>query len=255
MATITDILISELDPAVLPAKGTDELVLNQLDPASGEFVTRRISWQGVGESIQDLSGDPNYEGVNQILFADGTEPEPSITFRSDISTGIYKPQYPLGSVAVTCDAREVMRVTPNGVGINLTLNEVPSAALHVKTGTALFEFGTTNKIHLKSYKGEPVIDTVDDNNLNFATKGVNRGRFTNEGAFEIYGALGVGGYVGGVPVVDHGTDGYVLLSKGQDTNPEWTSPYEYFNDNADILQNLLLTGNTNDFLFYNLPSI
>ena len=48
---------------------------------------------------------------------------------------------------------------------------------------------------------------------------------------------------------------YVLLSKGDNTNPVWTSAYEYFNDNEEILQNLLLTGNDNNFLFYELDQL
>lgn len=262
MATITDILISELDPALLPAKGTDELVINQLDETSGKFVTRRITWKGVGESIRDLAGDPDdpsYEGVQQILFADGTEVEPSITFKSDTSTGIFKPQLPTATVAITSNGAEVLRATTVGikksVGIGLKLNEAPADALHVKNGGAVFEFGINNKIHLSSKNGEPSINTVDETPLNFGTKNITRGRFSKTGAFEIYGALGVGMYNGGVPSVSHGVDGYTLLSQGDDKNPEWTSPYDFFNDNKTILQNLLLTGGSQNFLFYELPPL
>ena len=262
MTTIKDILISDLAPALLPAKGTDELVINQIDDESGKPITRRITWKGVGESIKDLAGDPDdpaYDGVQQILFGDGTEVEPSITFKSDTSTGVFKPQSPPATLAITSDGAEVLRATTVGirksVGIGLKLNEVPSDSFHVKGGGAVFEFGINNKIHLSSKKGEPSINTVDSTPLNFGTKDITRGRFSETGAFEIYGALGVGNYAGGTPFADHGLDGYVLLSGGPDTNPEWTSPYEFFNDNEDVLQNLLLTGGQQNFLFYNLPSI
>ena len=215
MATITDILISELDPAVLPAKGTDELVVNQYDDAIKDFVTRRITWSGVGDSIQDLSGDINFPGVKQILFADGTETEPSITFKSDTSTGIYKPLSPLGTVAITSDGGEVMRATTQGIkkliGIGFTLNQMPEDSLHVKGGGTVFEFGNNNKLHFKSRQGLPSIDTVTDTPMLFATNGIERGRFTEGGNFEFYGALGVGTYVGGTPVAYHGDVGYLLL--------------------------------------------
>ena len=245
MATITDILISELDPAVLPAKGTDELVVNQYDDAIKDFVTRRINWSGVGDSIQDLSGDINFPGVKQILFADGTETEPSITFKSDTSTGIYKPLSPLGTVAITSDGGEVMRATTQGIkkliGIGFTLNQMPEDSLHVKGGGTVFEFGNNNKLHFKSRQGLPSIDTVTDTPMLFATNGIERGRFTEGGNFEFYGALGVGTYVGGTPVADHGDDGYLLLSQGDDVNPIWSSPYEFLNDNVDIITNILIT--------------
>lgn len=244
MATITDILISKLDPAILPATGSDELVINQLDSASGEFVTRRIAWTDVGGSLQDLSGDINFPGVKQILFADGTEQEPSITFKSDLSTGIYKPLNPPGTVAITSDGGEVMRATTQGIlkriGIGFTNNEVPQDALHVKKGGVLVEFGNNNKIHFTSKSGLPVIDTTNTNPLAFATNNIERGKFTNTGAFEIYGALGVGSYTGGVPIVDHGDDGYLLLSQGDNTNPIWSSPYDFINTNKDIIGNILI---------------
>ena len=244
MATITDILISELDPAVLPAKGTDELVVNQYDDAIKDFVTRRITWSGVGDSIQDLSGDINFPGVKQILFADGTETEPSITFKSDTSTGIYKPLSPLGTVAITSDGGEVMRATTQGIkkliGIGFTLNQMPEDSLHVKGGGTVFEFGNNNKLHFKSRQGLPSIDTVTDTPMLFATNGIERGRFTEGGNFEFYGALGVGTYVGGTPVAYHGDVGYLLLSQGDNVNPIWSSPYNFISANTDIITDILV---------------
>ena len=243
MATLTDIQISELNPALLPATGLDELVLNQIDSA-GLAVTRRIAWSDVGGSLQDLSGDLNFPGVKQIYFADGTEQEPSVTFKSDLSTGIYKPLNPPGTVAITSDGGEVMRATTQGtskrIGIGFTGNESPEDAMHVKRGGVLIEFGGNNKLHFTSKNGLPVIHTASTNSLAFATDSVERGKFTGTGAFEIYNAFGVGAYSNGVPVVDHGDDGFLLLSQGDNINPVWSSPYDFIDTNKQIISNILI---------------
>ncbi len=246
MATITDILISELDRARIPATGADELVINQIEPNSKEFVTRRISWQEVGYSIQDLAGDSNFPGVQQIYFDDGLEIEPSITFKNDVETGIYRPIISVPAIGITVNAAEALRCvassTSRHTGFNFANNDpsVPIDVVHVKKGGVYIQLGDVlgkNDIHLTSDLGEPLINTPGVNALRFGTQDKERGRFTEQGNFHIYGALGVGDYA---PMYYHGADGDLLLSRGNDKSPKWTPPGEFILNNSDIIIDLLL---------------
>lgn len=249
MATITDILISELDRAVVPATGDDELVINQLEPNSGDFVTRRITWTEVGQSIKDLSGDPdNNNGLtNQVMFGDGTEPAPSITFKSDTSTGIYKPQLIQPAVAFTSGGLEVLRAvdvstTARYVGIGFANNDsnIPEDSLHVKGGGIKIQFSSvnaaTNVLHFKLATDGPSIDTTKPVPLIFATNNRECGRFTEDSNVLLYGSLGVGI---GPSTVSHGDMGHLLLSRGINNSMEWSSPEEFFLNNLQIIEDIL----------------
>lgn len=253
MATITDILISELDRAVVPATGGDELVINQLDSNSGDFVTRRISWTEVGQSIKDLSGDPNNNNglADQVMFGDGTEPAPSITFKSDTSTGIYKPQLIQPAVAITSGGLEVLRavdVSPTAryVGIGFANNDsnIPQDSLHVKGGGIKIQFSNvnaaTNVLHFKLATDGPSIDTTKPVPLIFAVNNMECGRWSVDRNFHMYGSLGVGDFFNGTPSVDHGLDGYILQSQGINNSLNWSSPQDFFLENVEIITEILI---------------
>ena len=244
MATITDILISELDRARVPAVGADELVINQLDPASNEFVTRRINWTEVGQSIQDLSGDINFPGVKQILFADGFESTPSITFKNDQSTGIYRPILSAPAIGISAGGYEAIRAVQRGdrtsVGINFYQStKVPTETLHVLGGSKL-EWGPDKILHFKSVVNDVWIDTETSKPIIFATNGKQRGRFSADGNFHIHGSLGTGAMVGTNPTFNYGDDGDLLLSGGPGNVPEWTGPYEFFDNNKQNIVDILV---------------
>lgn len=245
MATITDILISELDRARVPATGADELVINQIEPNSSEFVTRRISWTEIGNSIQDLAGDPNYPGVQQIYFDDGLEIEPSITFKNDTGTGIYRPILSAPAIGITVDGGEAIRAIGGGalryVGIGFTNNDnsIPEDALHVKGGGIKIQRGLddNNTLHLTSYAGYPFINTPGFNPLVFGTGSIERARFTEKGAFHLFGAIGLGDYP---PLYSYGGQGDVMVSRGPDISPKWMDAAEWINNNADVILDILL---------------
>lgn len=259
MATITDILISELDRAVVPATGDDELVINQLDGNSGDFITRRINWTEIGQSIKDLSGDPNNNNglTNQVMFGDGTESDPSITFKSDTSTGIYKPQLNLPTVAFTSGGLEVLRAvdvtsTSRFVGIGFANSdpEIPQDSLHVKGGGIKIQFSdsnnATNVLHFKLATDGPSIDTTKSVPLIFAVNNLECGRWSAVGNFHMYRSLGVGDIVAGTPSVNYGDDGDILLSQGINNSLNWSSPADFFLENTEIITEILI--NDPDFI-------
>lgn len=263
MTTINDILISELDRASVPAEPEDELVLNQIGP-SGEFETKRINWAEIGQSIRDLSGDPDRPGItDQVLFGDGTEPAPSITFKNDTSTGIYRPINIPPSIGISVDGYDALRLTRvgsqsrAGIGFNYT-TEYPQDGLHIKSGGILidwspgFQFKLTNSNTDDWETGVPGDSSVrlnveTNNNLTFATNDKERGRFTKQGDFAFYRALGVGGYsTDDFIKVDYGKagdatkSGSILISNGPGSAVEWKDPENFFDENVTIISDILV---------------
>lgn len=262
--TINDILISELDRASVPAVQEDELVLNQTDAASGEFVTRRISWAEVGQSIRDLSGDIENGITDQVLFGDGTEPGPSITFKNDQTTGIYRPLLAVPSMAITADGQEVMRFSHDptqarvGIGFHNNDPDVPEDGLHIKLGGIILDWGlglrynVTNKYgpsweDSSKYDSSVRLNVETRNSLTFATNDIERGRFTRDGDFTFYRALGVGGWYGDDNIQPDygkaGTDkstGSILISGGPAESVIWKDAVDFFDENVSIITDILV---------------
>lgn len=270
--TINDILISELDRAVVPATAEDELVINQAD-GSGNFVTRRISWGEVGQSIKDLSGSIDRPDLdNQILFADGTEPAPSITFKNDPSTGLYRPILTIPALGISAGGYEVLRIAHDvspgqgRVGIGFQINDpgIPLDALHVKSGGILVDYGAglnfritndTSSVIDDSSKTESNIrlGTLLPNNLKLQTNGKERVRVTKDGKLLIHGAIGVNGYAGeNVINPDYGEpgnaneSGSILISQGESRSTIWMRPGQFFDQNTSVITDILI--NSPDFI-------
>ena len=264
MTSINDILISELDKARVPAVPEDELVINQID-ASGEFVTRRINWEEIGQSIKDLSSDPNRPDItDQILFGDGKCSAPSITFKNDQGSGIFRPIFTQSAVGISAGSAEVMRLTNIGsqarvgIGYDCDSMEVPDDALHIKNGGIKvdwsngLQFVVTNGYQPQwtdntKFTSHVRIAVKTSNPLTFATNDLERGRFTEQGDFAFYGALGVGGYIGESNIaVDYGKDkdsyrsGSVLISQGPGASVIWKDPDDFFGENVALITDILI---------------
>jgi hypothetical protein len=270
MTTINDILISELDKARVPAVPEDELVINQID-ASGEFVTRRINWEEIGQSIKDLAGDPNRPDItDQVLFGDGKCSAPSITFKNDRGSGIFRPTFTQSAVGISAGSAEVMRLTHDGsqarvgIGYDCDSMEVPEDALHIKNGGIKvdwsngLQFVATNGYQPqwtdnRKFTSHVRIGVKTSNPLTFATNDLERGRFTEQGDFAFYGALGVGGYSSDDFIkVDYGygsdgtKSGSILISNGPSAPVKWMDPSDFFEENVDIISDILI--NNPDFI-------
>lgn len=248
MATLTDILISELEPTG-EASDIDDIVLNKFELTKGEYVTKRIKWQDLSSSLNDLSGgidgDGNQVEINQIMFADGTQQKPSITFKSDTSTGIYKDKFVPGTVAITSLGREVLRATTVGfdkrVGIGLQPNDSPEDSLHVKGGGVKIEFGGNNILEFVPTNGHPSINTGTGQPLIFKVQDQEVGRFDPSFHLNLYNSIGVGD-VRGIPgSISYGDEGDLLFSGGDVKPMEWKSKSELFLDSIDIIIDALLT--------------
>ena len=265
MATsINDILISELDRASVPAQPEDELVINQ-EVAGGDYVTRKISWAEVGQSIRDLSG-----GITNaaVMFSDGTEPEPSITFKNDTSTGIYR-QTPIGypSMGISAGGYEVIRATRTAkgcVGINFVqTQDIPQDGLHIKDGGIILDynnlvFRVTNDYtptieNPLKYNANIRLGCIANHDVKFITNDKERGRFTNSGNFLFHGSLGVGGYFGETYIdPEYGNpptskkSGSILISNGFNFPVTWRDPEDFFVDNVYIITEIL--GQYPDFI-------
>ena len=267
--TINDILISELDRAVVPATAEDELVINQAD-GGGNFVTRRISWGEVGQSIRDLSGSIDRPDIsNQVLFADGLEPQPSITFKNDQSTGIYRPILSLPALGISAGGYEVLRVAHDGtqgkVGIGFQINDatVPIESLHIKEGGIFLDYGLglnfkitndfSTEIGGTANESNIRLGTVLPNNLKFQTNGKERARVTKDGKFLIHGAIGVDGYASENIINpdfgqagDANQSGSILISRGPTRSTIWMEPGQFFDQNVNIIGEIIV--NNPDFI-------
>ena len=248
MATLTDILISELEPTGV-ASDIDDVVLNKYEPTKNEFVTKRIKWQDLSSSLNDLSGgidsDGNQVEINQIMFADGTQQKPSITFKSDSSTGVYKDKFVPGTVAITSLGREVLRATTVGldkrVGIGLQPNDSPENSLHIKGGGIKVEFGGDNILEFVPTNGHPSINTGTGQPLIFKLENQEVGRFDTNYHLNLYSSIGVGD-VRGIPgSVSYGDEGDLLFSGGSLKPMEWKNTSELFIDSIDIIIDALMT--------------
>ena len=247
MATLTDILISELD-LTKEASSIDQVVLNKFELEKG-YVTKRIDWQDLTNSLNDLSGGTDENGnqveINQIMFSDGTQQKPSITFKSDTSTGIYKDKFVNGTVAITSLGREVLRATTVGidkrVGIGLQPNDSPENSLHIKGGGIKVEFGGTNMLEFVPTNGHPSINTGVGQPLIFKIDNQEVGRFGSNYHLDLYSTIGVGD-VRGIPgSVSYGAEGDLLFSGGSLKPMEWKDKSELFLDSIDIIIDSLLT--------------
>ena len=159
-----------------------------------------------GTKVSPDFGAQTVKTTGLFSAADGTAAAPSVTFTNDIDTGLYSA------------AANTLGIATNGIGhvfINATgqvgINTASPDALLTVNGISSFGEGAV---------GAPSITRAGDLNTGFwfpaadtlasSTAGVERLRFSADGAFGLSGA-------------NYGTSGQVLTSAGSAAAPTWTT--------------------------------
>ena len=146
-------------------------------------------------------------------FPDGTVGTPSITFESDLNTGIYHPS--ADSIAITNGGTAALTIDSNRrVGIGTTS---PVRDLHVHGTNTDSEIVLTNSttgdtagngFMLQQDGNDTYIWNKENSFMSFGTNALERLRIADTGAFGLSGA-------------NYGTSGQALLSQGSGSAPQW----------------------------------